>query len=36
MSKTHIEHHFNSAFGKLLEDLTPAEKAAFKGITIDS
>jgi hypothetical protein len=36
MSKAHIEHHFNSMFGKLLKDLAPAEKAAFKGITIDS
>lgn len=36
MSKAHIRHHFESAFGKLLEDMTPAERAAFKGITIDS
>jgi len=36
MSKAHIEHHFNSMFGKLLDEITPAEKAAFKGITIDS
>jgi hypothetical protein len=36
MSKEHIEHHFNAMFGKLLASLSPAEKAAFKGITIDS
>ena len=36
MSRAHTEHHFNSMFGKLLSDMTPAEKAAFKGITIDS
>ena len=36
MNKAHIEHHFNAMFGKLLKDLTPAERAAFKGITIDS
>lgn len=36
MSKKHIEYHFNSAFGKLLDEMTPNERAAFKGITIDS
>lgn len=36
MSRQHIEYHFNAMFGQLLKDLTPAEKAAFKGITIDS
>lgn len=36
MSKQHVRHHFNSMFGKLMEKMTPAEKAAFKGITIDS
>ena len=36
MSKKHTLHHFDSMFGKLIEKMTPAEKAAFKGITIDS
>ncbi|NQV33183.1 MAG: hypothetical protein HQ515_10845, partial [Phycisphaeraceae bacterium] len=36
MSRQHIEYHFNSMFGKLLKELTPEERAAFKGITIDS
>ncbi len=36
LSKAHAEHHFNAMFGKLLEEITPAEKAAFKGITTDS
>jgi len=36
MSRVHIEHHFNSMFGKLLKEITPDEKSAFKGITIDS
>lgn len=36
MSRQHIEYHFHSMFGELLQALTPAEKAAFKGITIDS
>jgi hypothetical protein len=36
MSKAHIRYHFNSSFGKLMQEMTPAEKAAFKGITIDS
>lgn len=36
MSRQHIEHHFNSMFSNLLKHMTPAEKAAFKGITIDS
>ena len=36
LSKKHIESHFNSMFGKLLEEMTPGERAAFKGITIDS
>ena len=36
MSKKHIRHHFDSMFGKLIENMTPAEKTAFKGITIDS
>ena len=36
MSRQHIEYHFDSMFSKLLKTMTPAEKAAFKGITIDS
>jgi hypothetical protein len=36
MSRKHTEYHFNSMFGKLLKDMTPREKEAFKGITIDS
>jgi len=36
MSKKHVRHHFDSMFGKLLEKMTPAERNAFKGITIDS
>ena len=36
MSKTHVRHHFNSMFGTLMKNMTPAEKSAFKGITIDS
>jgi len=36
MSKLHVRHHFNSMFGELMAKMTPAQKAAFKGITIDS
>jgi len=36
MSKTHTRHHFNSSIGPLLKGMTPAERAAFKGVTIDS
>jgi len=36
MSRQHIEYHFDSMFGKLLKEMTPEERAAFKGITIDS
>ncbi len=36
MSKQHVRHHFDSMFGKLMKHMTPAERAAFKGITIDS
>lgn len=36
MSKEHTRHHFESMFGKLLKDVTPGEKAAWVGITIDS
>jgi len=36
MSKLHVRHHFDSMFGKLIEKMTPQERAAFKGITIDS
>ncbi len=36
MNRKLIEYHFNSMFGKLLKELTPEEKAAWKGVTIDS
>ncbi len=36
MSKQHVRHHFDSMFRALMKDMSPAEKAAFKGITIDS
>jgi hypothetical protein len=36
MSKTHIRYHFDSMFGPMLAKMGPAEKKAFKGITIDS
>jgi hypothetical protein len=36
MSKAHIRHHFNASIGPLMKGMTPAERAAFKGITIDS
>jgi len=36
MSRKHTQHHFDSYIGKLLEKMGPEEKAAFKGITIDS
>ncbi len=36
MSRRHVEYHFNSMIGKLLEKMSPDERAAFKGITIDS
>ena len=36
MSRAHARHHFDSYIGSLLEQMTPVEKAAFKGITSDS
>ncbi len=36
MSKRLIEYHFDSMFGRLMKELTPAEKSAWKGVTIDS
>jgi len=36
MSKAHIAYHFDSMFGKLLREITPEEKSAWKGVTIDS
>ena len=36
MSKALIEYHFNSMFGTLLKEITPEEKKAWKGVTIDS
>jgi len=36
MSKSLIEYHFNSMFGKLLKEVTPEEKSAWTSVTIDS
>ncbi|MCF7972926.1 MAG: hypothetical protein K9N55_03840 [Phycisphaerae bacterium] len=36
MSRAHTEYHFHAMFDRLLGEMTPEEKAAFKGITIDS
>lgn len=36
MSRKHIRHHFNGMFGEMLQQVTPEEKAAWVGITIDS
>jgi len=36
MSKAHIRHHFKASIGPLMKSMTPEERAAFKGITIDS
>jgi len=36
MSRPLVEHHFNSMFGEMLAQVTPEEKAAWVGITIDS
>jgi hypothetical protein len=36
MSKAHTRHHFNASMGPLMKGMSPAERAAFKGITIDS
>lgn len=36
MSREHTQHHFDSYVGSLYQQMTPEEKAAFKGITIDS
>lgn len=36
MSKAHTRYHFESAISPLMKGMTPAERAAFKGITIDS
>jgi hypothetical protein len=36
MSRKHAEHHFNAYIGSLLKQMTPEERAAFKGITSDS
>ena len=36
MSREHTRFHFNASIGPLLKGMTPAEKSAFKGITIDS
>ncbi|MGB0258854.1 MAG: glycosyl hydrolase, partial [Coraliomargarita sp.] len=36
MSRDHTRHHFDAYVGSLYDQMTPEEKAAFKGITIDS
>jgi hypothetical protein len=36
MSQKLIAYHFDSMFGKLLKEITPEEKKAWKGVTIDS
>jgi hypothetical protein len=36
MSKPIARHHFDSYAGSLIEQMSPEEKAAFKGVTIDS
>ncbi|MBT8044212.1 MAG: hypothetical protein KJO79_04615, partial [Verrucomicrobiae bacterium] len=36
MSKKHTQDHFHAMFGKLLATMSADEKAAFKGITVDS
>ena len=36
MSRAHTRHHFSSQFDELLAMLSPAEKSAFTGVTIDS
>jgi hypothetical protein len=36
LSRSAIEHNFQSMFDPLLKELTPEEKSAFTGITIDS
>ncbi|MBF0197972.1 MAG: sulfatase-like hydrolase/transferase [Planctomycetes bacterium] len=36
MSKKYTRYHFNSQFNTLMQAMTVEEKAAFKGITIDS
>ncbi|MGB0372894.1 MAG: glycosyl hydrolase [Opitutales bacterium] len=36
MSREHTRHHFDSYVGSLYQQMTPEEKDAFKGITIDS
>jgi len=36
LSKAHTRYHFNSSILPLMKGMTPAEKSAFKGITIDS
>jgi hypothetical protein len=36
MSRSLVEHHFNSMFGGLLKQVTPEERSAWVGVTIDS
>ncbi len=36
MSRTHVEYLFHSMFDSILKNLTPQERSAFQGITIDS
>ena len=36
MSREHTRHHFDAYIGSLIEQMGPEERAAFKGVTIDS
>jgi len=36
MSREHTRHHFDAYVGSLIKQMTPEEKAAFKGVTSDS
>lgn len=36
MSKSLIRYHFDAMFGRLLKEVTPEEKSAWKSVTIDS
>ena len=36
MSRAAIKHHFNSMFSQLFSEMSPLEKSALKGVTVDS
>ncbi len=36
LSRKHVEHHFDSMMGDILKRLSPEERVAFTGVTIDS